>query len=108
MAERIISTKQKLAVIEALCEEYRSARNDFGSPEHQALLVLRSVADDLRGRLPETRNTVLRNLEKEVTAAKNGKLSDGYQPGHLRAVAEVVLGSMSTIRFALDKFKGEP
>jgi hypothetical protein len=105
MAERIFSIPQKLQAVERLIEEFRWARDDYSVPENRTYFVLKAIADDLRGRLPGAPGEALRGLEEIINAAKQTKIRNGYEIGHLRRIAEYVIGCWPTLRQALEKFQ---
>jgi hypothetical protein len=107
MVDRIFSVTQKLKVIERAIEDLRWARNDFSVPENRIYLILKGIADDLRARLPETPGDTLRGLDEVILAAKRAKLKDGYETGHLRRIAEYVIGSWPVLRRGLEKLQEE-
>lgn len=95
---------ERLAEVEALILDFRWARNSPQVPEHATYCVLKLIAADLRGRFPGTASAVLRALEAKIVRADAAKTSLGYDAGHLRAIAETLIGRWPVVRLALAKF----
>ena len=101
----MMTTQRKLEEVERLIERYRWARSDGKAPENASYWALKAVAADLRARLPETPGPILGRIQGAIDAASREKVGNRYSDGHVRAVAEAVIGSWPTIRQALEDFE---
>lgn len=99
----MISSEEKLKVIEHFVEQWRDARDGDDPGERQVYLTLKAVADDLRAQ-PKATDTIHR-MDRAIRNAQDRKTSTGYATGNLREIAELTIGRWPTIRQALEKFE---
>jgi len=89
-----------LTRIESLIVHFRHARNEPGTEEHETYLALKQAAEDLRAR----NAIMIRSTERELLIAigradddREERQSRHYAPGHLRAIAELLIGRWHTV-----------
>jgi len=99
-------TKQeKIEVVEHFITQWRPARSSSIEGERDTYLILKAIAADLRADAPGRASDTALKIEKEIANAERRKTPSGYEPGSLRAVAELVIGRWKTIRAALEHFE---
>ena len=101
---RKFSLDDKLATIEVLIVDFRWARDDPLVPEFCTYWTLKALADDVRGRQRHARFKVIEDLQGAIDAANASKTRAGFTHGHLRSVAERLMGAWSTVLQALEHF----
>lgn len=102
---RRLTEAEALAEIEVLIEDFRAYRSSPTQPEHVTYLALKMAADDLRGRMKGKPCDARAALQNAVERMQASKTPLGFEQGHMRAVAQVVVGHWATIRQALERFE---
>ena len=97
--------QEMLFEVERLIEDFRWARNQTDAIEHRTYLVLKALADDIRGRQPLTVGSTAHRLQERIDNAAQSKSALGYGTGHLIGIGQEVIGCWSTLRQALEKFE---
>lgn len=100
-----LDDEENLRQLEGLILHFRYARSQPAIEEHKTYLALKAAAEDLRGRQRERIGEVGENLRDALDAAQRTKSALGYETGHLRRIAEIVIGAWPTIGQALDRFE---
>lgn len=109
MALKMYTREQQLAAVEMEISEARTARRDPGSDAHQHYEILKSLANDIRGRMEFPRNQTLGALERALEQMVRSKHPDeqGYPVVKQGAVVAVVINKWPTIRRALEQYGEE-
>lgn len=92
---------EKLAALERCIEDFRWARGGPDSPERQTYDALKELSAELRARRGRAPSVAAVELERIITSAKVSRLAGG----HVRRLAEEVIGRWHTIRQALDRYQ---
>lgn len=96
----MVDAKTKLAVLERLIEAMRWVRSEPDHPEYQTFLALRSIAADVRARLPENIGSALAMLDDRMSRV----VDSGHDVSQLRALGDEVVGRWPLIRQAIERF----
>lgn len=96
-----MTDQEVLEEIDRLIDERRHARPEPNSPDGRAYYALKAVAIDIRARQTDSISKAERILTGAVGVADRGRGPDGYDMGHLRLLAEAVMGRWPTIQQAL-------
>jgi len=103
---RPYTIEEKLSVVEFLIEQLRDSRHELGAPNRGRYLILKSVAADLRARIPGEPLAACFELDEAIRAADASKTVPlGYEIGKLRRIAEILIGRWPVVRQALEKFE---
>lgn len=96
-----LTDEEVLEEVDRLVDAHRHARPEPNSQDGHTYRVLKAIAVDIRARQTDSISKAERVLSGAVGVAERGKTEDGYDMGHLRLLAEAVMGRWPTIRQAL-------
>lgn len=99
--------REKLETVEYLIELWRPGRSSSIESERATFLILKSIADDIRGRDRERATETMTKLERAIGNARKSMFRGAYPSGNLREIAEIVIGKWTTIREALASYGKE-
>lgn len=103
---KTFTDREKLELVEFLITQWRPARSSTIEGERDTYLILKAIADDIRARKPGRAIEVVERIERAINNARASRDRSGYQPGNLREIAELAIGSWGTIRLALERLEG--
>lgn len=99
------TTHEKLVEVEQMLRVARPTRGEPGTPERRQYEVLRTLADDLRGRLDGAPNVAMTRLEQAIIGMRRAQTpGQPYPLGPLIRVAEELIARWPTVKMALEKF----
>ena len=101
---------EKLTTVDVLITHWRSGRLSPILNGRRTLLILKEIADDIRGRDPKQATKTLLLLDREITNARKARdrtSTGGYPLGNIKAVGEITIGRWPSIREALERFGKE-
>ena len=104
------SDLEKLTTVELLIRDWRPGRSSSIKNENVTYLILKEIADDIRGRDPKRATETIIMWERAINNARRARdriSTGGYPPGNLREVAEITIGRWPSIREALERFGKE-
>jgi hypothetical protein len=99
---------EKLIEVERLIQEARAVGGaPPGSERHRQIMLLKSIAGDLRGRLESAPSVALHELERRLVLLSRRPNGGDFRVGHInaqRGVAEELVARWPTVKQALESF----
>lgn len=96
-----LTDEDVLEEVDRLIDLHRHARPEPNSQDGHTYRVLKAIAVDIRARQTDAISKAEHILTGAVGVAERGRGPDGYEMGHMRMLAEAVMGRWPTIQQAL-------
>jgi hypothetical protein len=97
------TAEDQLAEVERLIEAARlDGRPAPGSAEERTFHILKSIAAEIKGRIPPAAGRALDALQEEVDNVADTKTRAGYDMAALATLGETLMGRWPTARQALE------
>jgi hypothetical protein len=104
---RRLTDDEVIRVLDRMIEQRRPARSlAEDSDAYMGYAALKTAVEAVRARQPTASTDLAAALQTAIDLAHRGKSGPGFEPGHLRSIAEMTIGKWPVIKHALTRSEG--